>query len=208
MNDYIFSVSRRTVLAFLGATTLVTQVVGQPVVARNVCSNGSFERLTRVGERDLPARWTVLDPGKTEFQSISPDAHTGKHAGRIASDTSDLAGMNYVTNVLVKGEISLWYRVIRAVGDGTNVSFSVIPMRLKNGKLDEVIPPGRQTARVVRRPTRAEVNDHRWHRTTIAFDFRRIEAQGIVFAPRINEFAPTPGSGEVLIDDVEIVAAK
>lgn len=174
----------------------------------NLCTNGGFEHLKRRGALDWPAGWDVLDPAKTGFRPLSTQAHTGKFAGRLVAEKSEMAGMNYVSGDITRGKISFCYRILKADPTGRNVTFYAIPVRLKSGPLEEVIPPGSQTARVSLNPPPAEASDHKWHRASLAFDFRSIGADGLVFAPRVNEFAPVPGSGEVLLDDVEIVASK
>ena len=117
-----------------------------------------------------------------------------------------------------RGKVRVEYQAIRSDAPNPNLLFCMIPMQEGNGR-SELIEVGASTAA---EPANAyspyrqryfvpheENGDGRWHVAEIGFDFTKIPtASYSIFAPRVNEGCPRPGSGELLIRSVRMLSPR
>lgn len=173
----------------------------------NLCLNGGFEEVEELQGQVQPKDWIQI--GGADRQSfLSSSARAGRYAGRLVVDDQVAVGMNWLCKEVTAGTVQIWYQAIRSGAEGENLCFYVVPMREVDGKLNEVVGPNQRSARVRFQVPTEHVGDGRWHRASIAFDFGALGARHTVFAPRVNELVAASGAGEILFDDVEIIATR
>jgi hypothetical protein len=180
-----------------------------PPKPRNVCVNGGFEEVRPFDGRDHPLRWLVQDAGEIGFAPISADAHSGKRAARLVAGPKAMSGMNQDCPGVVAGVVRFWYKAVRSTVKGQNLVFFMIPMRGDRGMAigQEIDPRGQASGRTGCVIPAEDVGDGKWHQAEFEFDFTDLRAGHSVCAPRINEFTPATGEGELLLDDVEVLPA-
>jgi len=199
-------------LAFLLVLFARARASEPPQAPRNVCVNGGFEEVKPYLGEDHPVGWFVfngMDP-EIGFAPTSLQAHSGKRAGRLATERDNLIGMNQDLPGVVAGTARFWYRAIHSAVQGENLAFFMIPMRGENGMAGrgEIDPWGPGSGRIRYTVPAEVVGDGKWHRAVMDFDFQDLGAGHCVFTPRVNDLCPHRGAGEMLFDDVEILAAE
>jgi hypothetical protein len=187
---------------FLASLALVlTPVLADPQQPpKNACLNGGFEKERGGG---YPEGW-----GAATSCRVDKDAHTGKNAVRLtAARPEDVVWMNYSLPKVTRGKLSFSYKAVRSSVKGKNLIFFLIPMRGADGMkaAQEIDPEGNASGRISIVIGEAHLGDGKWHRVEVPFDFTDLKAGHCIIAPRINEFAAETGSGELLLDDVEVL---
>jgi len=162
---------------------------------KNFCTNGGFEELSPWG---FPAGWGGFAGAGGSF-GVSRDAHSGNYALLLKSTSATVVGVNRNQDALmpiIRGVARFWYKAVSSEVDGKNLQICIIAMN-ESGQ--------QEVARQIYTVPAEHVGDGQWHLAEIEFDFRsREDARLIHFAPRINETSSEKGSGEFLLDDVEV----
>jgi hypothetical protein len=173
---------------------------------RNVCRNGGFEEVKPFRGQDHPTAWFVDGPVENRPDPLSPVAHSGKRSGRLVSKDGAEAGMNLDLPGVTNGTLKFWYQAVKSAPGG-NLVVWLIPMREANGMMpaQEIDLMGNGSGRVGYLVPTEHAGDGKWHQAEVEFDFRAAGAGHIVLAPRINQFTPGSGPGELLLDDVEVL---
>lgn len=115
---------------------------------------------------------------------------------------------------LLNGQVRFEYKAKQSGAQNPNLLFCMIPMQGMPRDLLEVGAKVMDESANAYSPYRVRyfvpekhINDNTWHQAYIDFDFRKIDkATHSIFAPRINDGCPRPGSGEIQIRDIEILS--
>jgi hypothetical protein len=190
--------------------------------------------LTRMGGSGpaKPATETLVfdsaadDPDFRTWGAFSSDGAFGRHIRvlhldggsgpvlNLTADGSESVGVNKDLDQL-EGRIRFEYRAERSEAQNVNLLFCMIPMQDGNGR-EELLEVGATKPGDplnANSPYReryfvhhSEIGDGDWHRGEIQFDFRRTPAAVYsIFAPRVNEGCPRPGSGAILVRSVQLL---
>lgn len=150
--------------------------------------------------------------------SIEPcsDSPGVSYAIQISASASEIVGTNKKLPVLY-GKALFSYKAIESSAKVINLLVSIIPMQgeLANSLLEvggsfEVDPdnaysPYRKRYHI----PHAHIGDGKWHEAELEFDFRDIPTAAYsIFAIRINEGCPKPGSGKILARSIKILSYK
>lgn len=187
-----------------GAVVLSGGFLMKKRISGNLCFNGGFEDTDDNPVRPAPADWSPVGGNPAEAL-LSPQARTGQYSARLRSDDNAPVGINWFGKGLKAGTVRLWYLARQSSVQGDNLCVYLIPMREVGGKLEEATSPNGASARLRIRMDRGHIGDGKWHQLNIPFDFLKLKADHMILAPRINEFTPQTGSGELLLDDVEVI---
>lgn len=179
-----------TVLGVAFASSPPIAAESGPVPPENPCTNGSFEIL---GKNGFPVDWGPVGREVT----VSPDAHSGKHALRLvrtAETTTPETGLNRTRLITeLKGGVDFWYKAISA--QGAKLTIYVIPV---NEEGIERTGSPRATFTI----PEDHIGDGQWHHARLKYDYTdNPKVKSVHFAARIVGTA-----GELLLDDVQYIA--
>ncbi len=193
----------RILTIVIAALVVLPALADEPKKPVNACANGGFEMVIGAGEDTEAKVWFGGNPGDEPL--LTAVAHTGKHAGRLVAKNEKTAWLNHPC-VARSGVFHFWYRAEKSAVRGKNLAIYLIPMRGKIGKAGnkEIDVVGGAGNRLPYRVPAEHVADGKWHEAAAEFDFVGLGADFVMVSPRINEFTPETGAGELLIDDVEV----
>ena len=116
------------------------------------------------------------------------------------------------------GKVRVEYQAVRSDAQNPNLLFCMIPMQEGNRrrKLIEVGASTESEPANAYSPYRQryfvpheEIGDGSWHTAEIGFDFTKTPTVAYsIFAPRVNEGCPRPGSGELLVRSVRLLSPR
>lgn len=146
-----------------------------------------------------------------EHIRVQPEA-AGSPIIRLIANGNESVGVNKAFKQMF-GRIRVEYQAVQSGAVNPNLLFCMIPMQ----DATELLEVG---ARVPAEPAnayspyrhryfvpQADIGDQQWHWAEIDFDFRKTPTAAYsIFAPRVNEGCPRPGSGELMIRNVRLFA--
>lgn len=208
------SLTQQEINRLMAAARYLPQVDARQAIGRE--SDPDTQRIIYDSNLEAPqfslwARFSTVN-GYSERIKVIRRPQDGMPTFELIAFSSEFVGVNK-NLATVFGVVNFEYKWLIYATVTPNVVFYVIPVTetWRNGipepmELGEDMPQGQMSYRRKLPLPSNQINDGKWHKGTLEFDFREISSVNYcIFAPRINEGCIEYGAAHILVSNVQVV---